>query len=115
MASLGQLVAGVAHEINNPLSYVTNNLVVLDRDLRQVAGLMTLYRDPSSATSVPGRSGRPRSEIDLELHALRTSTGSSRAPVRACSGSARSSEGSATSPGSTRHEQGSSTPTRPSG
>ena len=33
----GQLVAGVAHEINNPLSYVTNNLAVLDRDVRQVA------------------------------------------------------------------------------
>jgi two-component system, NtrC family, sensor kinase len=44
MASLGQLVAGVAHEINNPLSYVTNNLAVLDRDVRQVAALMSDYR-----------------------------------------------------------------------
>src|SRR5262249_26117602 len=44
MASLGQLVAGVAHEINNPLSYVINNLAVLDRDVRQVADLMTQYR-----------------------------------------------------------------------
>jgi two-component system NtrC family sensor kinase len=45
MASLGQLVAGVAHEINNPLSYVTNNLAVLDRDIRQVSDLMGSYRD----------------------------------------------------------------------
>jgi two-component system NtrC family sensor kinase len=44
MASLGQLVAGVAHEINNPLSYVTNNLAVLDRDVRHVADLMNAYR-----------------------------------------------------------------------
>ena len=44
MASLGQLVAGVAHEINNPLSYVTNNLAVLDRDVRIVADLIALYR-----------------------------------------------------------------------
>ncbi|WP_435016167.1 sensor histidine kinase [Tundrisphaera sp. TA3] len=44
MASLGQLVAGVTHEINNPLAYAANNLAVLDRDVRKVAGLVALYR-----------------------------------------------------------------------
>ncbi|MDX1513078.1 MAG: response regulator, partial [Gammaproteobacteria bacterium] len=29
MASLGQLVAGIAHELNNPLSFVTNNLFLI--------------------------------------------------------------------------------------
>jgi PAS domain S-box-containing protein len=45
LASLGQLVAGVAHEINNPLSFVTNNVAVLDRDLRDLLALIALYRE----------------------------------------------------------------------
>ena len=32
LASIGLLSAGVAHEINNPLSFVSNNLAVLQRD-----------------------------------------------------------------------------------
>jgi C4-dicarboxylate-specific signal transduction histidine kinase len=31
MASLGQLAAGVAHEINNPVSFVNTNLGALER------------------------------------------------------------------------------------
>ncbi len=43
LASIGQLSAGVAHEINNPLSYVANNLVVLERDVKGVMALLNLY------------------------------------------------------------------------
>ena len=53
LASLGQLVAGVAHEINNPLAYVSNNLAVLDRDVRHVADLIGLYRDHFGGTLPP--------------------------------------------------------------
>src|SRR5947209_14779735 len=34
LASLGRVAAGVAHEINNPVAYVTNNLAVLRRDMQ---------------------------------------------------------------------------------
>jgi len=43
LASLGQLVTGVAHEINNPLAFVSNNVAVLERDLRDMITLIGLY------------------------------------------------------------------------
>ena len=44
LAGLGQMVAGVAHEINNPLSFVSNNVAVLQRDLAELRELLELYR-----------------------------------------------------------------------
>jgi PAS domain S-box-containing protein len=38
MASLGTLAAGVAHEINNPLAYVTANLDTVLQELRDIMG-----------------------------------------------------------------------------
>ncbi len=43
LASLGMLSAGVAHEINNPLAYVVNNLAVFERDVRFLFTLIDLY------------------------------------------------------------------------
>ena len=43
LAGLGQMVAGVAHEINNPLSFVSNNVAVLQRDVRALIELLSLY------------------------------------------------------------------------
>ncbi|WP_139121579.1 histidine kinase dimerization/phospho-acceptor domain-containing protein [Piscirickettsia litoralis] len=36
MASIGQLAAGVAHEINNPISFVKNNLSMLHKYMLDV-------------------------------------------------------------------------------
>lgn len=36
MASLGQLTAGIAHEINNPINFVTSNVNPLKRDVEMV-------------------------------------------------------------------------------
>ncbi len=43
LASIGLLSAGVAHEINNPLAYIGNNLAVLERDFKGVQAMMDLY------------------------------------------------------------------------
>ncbi len=44
LAGLGQMVAGVAHEINNPLSFVSNNVAVLQRDLAAIRKLLQFYQ-----------------------------------------------------------------------
>jgi PAS domain S-box-containing protein len=44
LAALGQMVAGVAHEINNPLAFVGNNLAVLQRDVGCLRDLLALYQ-----------------------------------------------------------------------
>lgn len=36
MASLGQLTAGIAHEINNPINFVTSNIKPLERDINDL-------------------------------------------------------------------------------
>lgn len=44
MASLGQLTAGIAHEINNPINFVSSNISPLKRDLHDVLEIVDEYR-----------------------------------------------------------------------
>ncbi|MHB1561222.1 MAG: sensor histidine kinase [Isosphaeraceae bacterium] len=49
LAGLGRLAAGVAHEINNPIAFVTNNLAVLRRDVGSVLTVLARYESGREA------------------------------------------------------------------
>lgn len=52
LASIGLLSAGVAHEINNPLAFVANNLVVLERDCAGLLALVEKYEVAGAPSNV---------------------------------------------------------------
>ena len=70
LASLGMLSAGVAHEINNPLAYIGNNLAVLERDIGSLLTLVATYEKAndllaSSRPELLGEIDRLNEECDF--------------------------------------------------
>lgn len=45
MASLGQLTAGIAHEINNPINFISSSIPPLKRDLDELREVLDAYRE----------------------------------------------------------------------
>ena len=70
MASLGQLTAGIAHEINNPINFVTANIEPLRRDLDDLLEYMTLCETVSEETDVSAhitKAKELREELEVDF------------------------------------------------
>ena len=45
MSSLGQMVAGIAHEINNPVNFIRGNIDYANKYIQDLTDLVTLYQE----------------------------------------------------------------------
>lgn len=71
MASIGQLAAGVAHEINNPVGYINSNIHTLQKYVDDLLLLITLYQESESSlvsgSEILSQISAIKEKIDLEF------------------------------------------------
>ncbi len=69
MRSLGELVAGIAHEINNPINFIYGNIMILDKYAKDLFELINKYMEAEN--SIPPEKmveiEQFKDEIDIEF------------------------------------------------
>jgi PAS domain S-box-containing protein len=70
MSSLGQMVAGIAHEINNPVSFIFGNLTYTEEYTGKLMKLLQMYRDEYPEPSPAIQEAIEEFELDFLLDDL---------------------------------------------
>lgn len=66
LSSLGQLVGGIAHEFNNPLTFIAGNLDVLRGYSQDLFSLLNLYQQQEPLLNTRSKTNLYAQEIDLD-------------------------------------------------
>lgn len=69
MASLGQLTAGISHEINNPINFVSSNIKPLKRDVGDILQILSKYSEIRNEEGLPEKLkeiGDLKKRLDLD-------------------------------------------------
>ena len=69
MASIGLLAAGIAHEINNPMAFISSNLLTMDKYVKRMAefiGALVLMVETGSAPEVLEKMNEKKRQLKID-------------------------------------------------